>query len=250
MTSLTDTAPRSLTERRLMLCIAILVAVTVVRLIGLVYSQVDLFFDESQYWAWSRELAFGYFSKPPLLSWVIAGAEAVCGSSEACIRAPSPVFYLATSLVSYAIARALYDESVAFWSALLLAFGTGVAFSSRIISTDVPLLFFWAVALLAWIRLLQGAAGAWGTMGRGAMGWSMLGGAALGLGLLSKYAMAYFLLCAVVHLAVSPAARRAALARSMRQVHEGPGALRRALRRAFSVAVRVALRAPAPGRSA
>ena len=98
MTSLTDTAPRSLTDRRLMLCIAILVAVTVVRLIGLAYSQVDLFFDELQYWAWSRELAFGYFSKPPLLSWVIAGAEAVCGSSEACIRAPAPVLYLGTCL--------------------------------------------------------------------------------------------------------------------------------------------------------
>src|SRR5687767_5052072 len=153
MTSLTDTAPRSLTERRLMLCIAILVAVTVVRLIGLVYSQVDLFFDESQYWAWSRELAFGYFSKPPLLSWVIAGAEAVCGSSEACIRAPAPVLYLGTCLVSYAIARTLYDETTAFWSAMLLTFCAGLAFSSRIISTDVPLLFLWAVALLSYVKL-------------------------------------------------------------------------------------------------
>src|SRR5262245_24459938 len=142
MTSLTDTAPRSLTEHRLVLCIAVLLALTAVRLIALAWSEVDLFFDESQYWAWSRELAFGYFSKPPLLAWVIAGAEAVCGSTEACIRAPAPVFYLATSLVSYAIARALYDETTAFWAALLMAFGTGVAFSSRIISTDVPLLLF------------------------------------------------------------------------------------------------------------
>jgi 4-amino-4-deoxy-L-arabinose transferase-like glycosyltransferase len=184
MTSLTDTMPRSLTERRLALCIAILLALTTVRLIGLAWSQVDLFFDESQYWAWSRELAFGYFSKPPLLAWVIAGAETLCGSTEACIRAPAPVFYLATSLVSYAIAKALYDETVAFWSALLLAFGTGVAFSSRIISTDVPLLFFWAVALLSYVRLLQG--GDWR--------WGVLLGASFGLGMLAKYAMIYFVL--------------------------------------------------------
>jgi 4-amino-4-deoxy-L-arabinose transferase-like glycosyltransferase len=184
MTSLTDTASRSLADRRLALCVAILLALTLVRLVGLAWSDVDLFFDESQYWAWSRELAFGYFSKPPLLAWVIAGAEAVCGSTEACIRAPAPVFYFATSLITYAIARTLYDEATAFWAAMLLAFGTGVAFSSRIISTDVPLLFFWAVALLAYVKLLRG--GDWR--------WGVLLGVSFGLGMLAKYAMIYFVL--------------------------------------------------------
>jgi 4-amino-4-deoxy-L-arabinose transferase-like glycosyltransferase len=184
MTSWTDTAPRSLADRRLALCVAILLALTLVRLIGLVWSDVDLFFDESQYWAWSRELAFGYFSKPPLLAWVIAAAETVCGSAEACIRAPAPLFYFATSLISYALAKALYDEATAFWAAILLAFGTGVAFSSRIISTDVPLLLFWAVALLAYVKLLRG--GDWR--------WGVLLGVSFGLGMLAKYAMIYFVL--------------------------------------------------------
>ena len=184
MTSLADTAPRISMERRFAVCLLILLALTAVRLIGLVYSDVDLFFDESQYWAWSRELAFGYFSKPPLLAWVIAGAEAICGSGEACIRAPAPILYLGTCLVSYAIAKALYDEATAFWAAILLATSAGVAFSSRIISTDVPLLFFWAVALLSYVRLLQG--GDWR--------WGVLLGVSFGLGMLAKYAMIYFVL--------------------------------------------------------
>src|SRR5215470_1448139 len=142
MTSLADTAPGSLTERRLALCLAILVALTVARLIGLAYSEVDLFFDESQYWAWSRELAFGYFSKPPLLAWIIAGAETLCGSGEACVRAPAPVLYFGTCLLVYAIARQAYDETVAFWAAVSTSLAPGLAFSARIISTDVPLLFF------------------------------------------------------------------------------------------------------------
>ena len=112
MTSLADTAPRISTERRFAVCLLILLALTAVRLIGLAFSDVDLFFDESQYWAWSRELAFGYFSKPPLLAWMIAGADAICGSGEACIRAPAPILYLGTGLVSYAIARTLYDLSL------------------------------------------------------------------------------------------------------------------------------------------
>src|SRR5262249_58302909 len=155
-----------------------------IRLAGLTFSTVDLFFDEAQYWAWSREPAFGYFSKPPLLAWTIALAEHVCGSSEACIRAPVPILYFGTSLLVYAVARQLYDTQVAFYAALTTALATGAAFSARIISTDVPLLFFWALALLAYVKLLAG----------GGTRWSILLGLALGLGLMAKYAMIYFVL--------------------------------------------------------
>ncbi len=122
---------------------------------------VDLFFDESQYWAWSRELAFGYFSKPPLLAWIIAASSAVCGDGEACARAASPILYFGTSLVIYAIAEELYDARTAFWSALAFTLLPGVVFSTRIISTDVPLLFCWALALLAWVKLLRAADWRW-----------------------------------------------------------------------------------------
>jgi 4-amino-4-deoxy-L-arabinose transferase-like glycosyltransferase len=161
----------------------ITVAVTALRLVGLRYSEVDLFIDESQYWSWSRDLALGYFSKPPLLAWLIAAAEYVCGSAESCVRAPAPLLYLATTLVAYAIGRALYDARTGFWTAMLTLLGTGTVFSARIISTDVPLVFFWAVALLAYAHLIQQAG--WR--------WAVLLGLAIGGGLLAKYAMIYFL---------------------------------------------------------
>ena len=183
------------------ICLAILLLITVIRLIGLRYSVVDFFVDEAQYWDWSREFAFGYFSKPPLLAWIIAGANAVCGSAEACIRAPSPIFYLGTALLGYAIARELYDENSAFWTALTIALAPGVAFSSRIISTDVPLLFFWALALLAYVKLLRG----------GDFLWAIVLGGALGLGLLAKYAMIYFLLGIAVVVVVDSDARQVLL---------------------------------------
>jgi 4-amino-4-deoxy-L-arabinose transferase-like glycosyltransferase len=166
------------------LLLAILAALTLARIAGLAVSSVDLFFDEAQYWAWSRDLAFGYFSKPPLLAWTIAAFDQACGSSEFCVRLASPLFYLGTSLVVYAIADELYGKEAAFWSGLVFALLTGVTFSTRIISTDVPLLLFWAVALLAWLKLLAGPD--WR--------WALVLGIALGLGMLAKYAMAYFLL--------------------------------------------------------
>ena len=76
---------------------------------------------------------------------------------------------------------------MAAWSALAFALATGLSFSARIISTDVPLLLFWAVALLAYVRLLP--APDWR--------WAVVLGVALGFGLLAKYAMVYFVLCAI-----------------------------------------------------
>jgi hypothetical protein len=32
---------------------------------------LDLSFDEAQYWTWSLSPAWGYYSKPPFLSWLI-----------------------------------------------------------------------------------------------------------------------------------------------------------------------------------
>jgi hypothetical protein len=54
-------------------------------------------------------------------------------------------------------------------------------------STDVPLLFFWALALLAYLKMLD----------RPAFGWAVVLGLALGLGLLAKYAMIYFFVSVV-----------------------------------------------------
>ena len=174
-----------------------LIALLAARLLGLVFSRTELFFDEAQYWAWSQDLAFGYFSKPPLIAWVIRGATALCGDGEACVRAAAPVFYFGTSIVLYFVAREFYDETIALASALVFATLPGVSFSSTQMSTDVPLLFFYSLALLAWAKLL----------GTRSLLWASVLGISLGVGMLAKYAMAYFLLCAVTHLAVSRQAR-------------------------------------------
>jgi 4-amino-4-deoxy-L-arabinose transferase-like glycosyltransferase len=181
---LTHTAARRKIQSSLNVVIGIFAVTTVVRLIGLTASNVDLFTDESQYWSWSRELSWGYFSKPPLVAWIIHFAESMCGSSEACIRAPSPIFYFGTCIIIYLTARRLYGSVVGFWAALLMMFSIALVYSSRIISTDVPLLFFWTLALWAYVNLLE----------RVSWQWAVALGLSIGLGMLAKYAMGYFVL--------------------------------------------------------
>jgi 4-amino-4-deoxy-L-arabinose transferase-like glycosyltransferase len=180
------------------LLLILLIVLTVIRLAGLTFSVVDLFYDEAQYWSWAQDLAFGYFSKPPLLAWLLAGTRQVCGDAEWCLRAPSPLLYFATSLIVYFAGRLLYDERTGFWGALLTALTTGVVFSSRIISTDVPLLMFWSLALLAYTHLLIAPT----------LRWAVVLGISIGLGLLSKYAMIYFLAGVLLSALVSQPARQ------------------------------------------
>ncbi|MFL6513404.1 MAG: glycosyltransferase family 39 protein [Chthoniobacterales bacterium] len=183
---------------RLGLLIALLFALTIVRLIGLRFSVVDLFPDEARYWCWAQAPAFGYFSKPPFIAWIIAVANQICGDSEACLRSPAPVFYAGTALLTYGIARHLYGERAAFWSGLSIALATGTIFSARIMSTDVPLLFFWALALFAYVKVLDSPR--WR--------WFILLGFALGVGLLAKYAMIYFFIGIAAVALIDPRGRR------------------------------------------
>lgn len=161
-----------------------LLVLLALRVMALWFNQTDLFFDEAQYWFWGKEPAFGYFSKPPMIGWVIAGVTNVCGDTEFCARLASPILHFGSALFVFGAARALYDARIGAWSAVVYATLPGIAYSSGIISTDVPLLFFWSAALFGWVKLLQTRN----------IGWALWLGVALGLGLLAKYAMAYFFL--------------------------------------------------------
>jgi 4-amino-4-deoxy-L-arabinose transferase-like glycosyltransferase len=176
---------KQLSEARpLALLAAFIVILTIVRVAILIATPLNLGPDEAQYWSWSLTPSFGYFSKPPMIAWIIGASTAICGDGEACIRVSAPLFHAATAIVIYFAARALYDEGVGLWSAVAYALMPGTSFSSLLITTDVPLLFFWALALFALAELRRAVK----------LEWAVLLGVAVGLGLLSKYAMLYFVL--------------------------------------------------------
>lgn len=167
--------------------LVVVVAVTALRVLVLNLTDLNLGPDEAQYWYWSTDLATGYYSKPPMIAWLIAGTTAVCGDGEACVRASSPLLYGLAALFVFGSARILYGASTAFWAALFFILLPGISLSSALITTDVPLLCFWAMATFGLAHLL-GKAPAETRLA------ALLTGAAIGLAMLSKYAGAYFLL--------------------------------------------------------
>ena len=165
-------------------------AVTVARLAWLSLGRADLYPDEAQYWLWSLHPAVGYYSKPPLVPWLIALTTGIFGEEELAVRLVAPLLHFATSLVLFALARRLYDARIGLWSAITYVTLPGVSASAVIMSTDAPLLFCWATALYAFVRARE--SGEWR--------WWVLVGVSAGFGLLAKYAMAYWLLSALLYL--------------------------------------------------
>src|ERR1700758_3665708 len=182
----------------LVLMFAGVLAITGLRLLWLVFQPADLYPDEAQYWFWAQHPALGYYSKPPLVAWLIALTTGLFGESEFAIRLAAPLLHAGTAVFVYAIGTRLYDSRVGLWSALAYASLPGASVSPFILSTDAPLVLFWAAALYAFIRAREG----------GGIGWWIAVGLACGLGLLAKYAMAYWLFSALGYVLLVRAERR------------------------------------------
>lgn len=169
-------------EARLVL--GVLTLLLLLRVWAILASPLNLYADEAQYWRWAQELAWGYYSKPPMIAWVIHGTTALFGDSEAAVRIAAPFLHTVAAGFLFLAGRAMFSAKTGAYAALLYALMPAVTLSSNVLSTDGVLMPFWCAGLfLAW-RLRSG----------GGLAIAAVLGAVLGLGILAKYAMLYFLI--------------------------------------------------------
>ncbi len=159
----------------------VIAALTLFRLGILVFTQAPIHGDEAQYWTWAKDLDFGYYSKPPMIGWVIALSTAIFGDGAFGVRALSPLLQGGTALIVMMIGSHAFNARVGALSGLTYALLPGVSWAATLISTDTPLLFFIALSTLFYLR-----------------GQAAYTGLGLGLGFLSKYAMSYWLIGAAL----------------------------------------------------
>lgn len=165
------------------LVVFMLLGLGVARLLGLYLSPINLHGDEAQYWAWSRTFDWGYFSKPPMIAWVIGATTSIFGNAEWVVRISSVILHPLIAYVLFRTARFMYDSRTGFWAAALYYTMPAVWLSSGIVSTDVPLLLCWVLGLNAFMHVRETPNWKWAT----------ILGLSIGFGMLSKYAMLFFL---------------------------------------------------------
>ncbi len=164
------------------LTLAVLLAVLALRLAVIALEPFPVHFDEAQYWAYGQELDWGYFSKPPLVAWVIRAVTEVGGDTLFALRLVSPVAHALIAWLIFLTGRRLWDGQSGFWAAAGYTAAPGVGLSAMIVSIDPVMMVFWAAALYAMVRASE-------TEGR--VCWGVLG-ALIGAGLLAKYTMLAF----------------------------------------------------------
>lgn len=197
-----DRTARAGAATPLLLAVAFVASLTLVRLAVLFATPLELYPDEAQYWSWSRALDFGYFSKPPLIAWLIHATTALGGDAEPWVRLSAPLLHAGAALALQRVGARLYDGWAGFWAATLYSLMPGVQLSAGVIATDAPLLFCLSMSLWAYVGFVQASSR------RSRLGWAAGVGAALGLALLSKYAALYFIAGLGLHAALWRPARR------------------------------------------
>lgn len=165
-----------------MRCRLILVLVLVVGIAGhVIYlhsTSIDLAGDEAQYWDWSRNLDLSYYSKGPLVAYIIRASCAIFGDTMPAVRYPAILLNAGTLVVLYLLTRKLFgSERLALGTTLLFEMMPAFIAGRVLMTIDPPMFFCWALATyFAAVAIFDGRKWMW-----------MAVGIVVGLGFLAKY---------------------------------------------------------------
>jgi hypothetical protein len=149
---------------------------------------LDLAPDEAHYWDWSRHLDWSYYSKGPLVAYLIRASCALCGpwsrqltgSEMLAVRLPAILCGSLLLASLYLLTRQVYGRERLALAVVALGLTLPViAAGSSLMTIDAPYTCCWGWALVLGHRaVFRGSAWAW-----------PLAGLVIGLGILAKYTM-------------------------------------------------------------
>ncbi len=108
----------------------------------------DLAGDEAYYWDWGRRPDWCYYSKPPMIGWMMGVIGWITGNAEWGIRFAALLLGTTTLIIIHRIALVLFDARTAFLTALLVLLTIANAGLNLLLTIDAPLLLCWTLALL------------------------------------------------------------------------------------------------------
>src|SRR5262245_31501537 len=196
-----DATPRP-DQRPLALALLFIAALAAFRLVYLAWlTPLELAPDEAHYWDWSRHLDWSYYSKGPLVAWLIRlscelvgpWSERVTGSLAFAVRLPAVVCgsMLLTSL--YVLCLQVFGRPRLGLALVAAALTMPIVTAGATLMTiDAPYVCFWGWALVFAHRAIN----------KGGIAWEAAG-VCIGLGILAKYTMVVFVPSLMLYLLFS-----------------------------------------------
>lgn len=122
----------------------------------ILFTGIGLGPDEAQYWSWSRNLDFGYYSKPPGIAWQIFLSTLFLGSTELGVRFSALVIGTLFTIAVYRLAlKCSLSSSTACFAGLMAAFTPLGIFSTFLAITDGGMLLFWTLGLIVLVVAIE-----------------------------------------------------------------------------------------------
>lgn len=183
-------------------------AISVLRIVYIGWlSPFDLATDEAHYWDWARNLDWSYYSKGPLVAWLIRLSieifgplsDSLTGSTVLAIRLPAVVCGAALLAAVYTLTLQIHRrDSLAFAVTAVTSILPAATAGSVLMTIDAPFVALWAWALVV---------GHMAVFGGSKWAWPVLG-LLLGLGVLAKYTMLLWPVSAVLFCIFTPEYRK------------------------------------------
>jgi 4-amino-4-deoxy-L-arabinose transferase-like glycosyltransferase len=140
----------SLSARAGLWATLLIAAGTALRFWFVATSQLGLVQDEAQYWDWTRHLQLTYYSKGPLIAWIIRCGTLVFGDTELGVRLGAILGMAAFPALVWLLVARLWKRPLA---ALLAVFVLSVAplFQALgvLMTTDNPFVLCWTLSMIA-----------------------------------------------------------------------------------------------------
>jgi 4-amino-4-deoxy-L-arabinose transferase-like glycosyltransferase len=178
------------------------VAVTILFLIAVrlvCAAATPLSFDECLYWLWSKHIAGGYLSHPPVNPILIRLGVELFGNTEFGVRVFNVLLAVPASWAIWRAAAILFsDEKVGATAALYFNLTLVIAAGSIIATPDNAVVAAAAFLLLALAKLFETGGAAW---------WLAIG-VTFGVGMLSKYTTIFFAVSILAWLLLVPGQRK------------------------------------------
>ncbi|MDP2279266.1 MAG: glycosyltransferase family 39 protein, partial [Nitrospirota bacterium] len=208
-----------------------LLGLSLFRIYYITHGVIDLSPDEAHYWEWSRRLDLSYYSKGPMIAYLIAFGTAIFGDNVFGIRIMAVVSSALSSIFLYLLGKKMFDERTGLAAAVLMQIVPLYSAYGVLFTIDSPFIFFWVLSLYLFWRAVEqksnravvnsqipphppllkggikGGLSSLVTRYSSLNLWLLLG-ISIGFGLLTKYTMAFFYICALLFLLASKQHRR------------------------------------------
>lgn len=122
----------------------------------ILHGDLHLVPDEAQYWLWSQNLDWGYYSKPVGIALQIKMGTLLFGNSELGVRFGSVMISYLSGLALFFLSRSCsLSVKSSFWAAIIMALSPMGMVGSLFATTDWGLMLFWILSCILIVKAIR-----------------------------------------------------------------------------------------------